>query len=87
MFEVGSVLGVLEALNRHDAVAFSDEATEETVDHSHEHEPPKSLEEKKGRTADVHIEAVSSVPKPDQEPRRKRWIWLPNKAKYWHEMG
>ncbi|KAF8906736.1 hypothetical protein CPB84DRAFT_1769501 [Gymnopilus junonius] len=75
IFEVGSVLGVLEALNRRDAVVFSDEATGKTADdNSHEHEPPRSPTEK-------------GTAQTDQSPRRKKWVWLPTNAKYWHEMG
>ncbi|KDR68383.1 hypothetical protein GALMADRAFT_104940 [Galerina marginata CBS 339.88] len=80
VFEVGSVIGLLEAWNRHDAVAFSNNSSKESLD-------PENSDNGTKRSEDVHLEAMNTLPKADQTSTKKKWIWFSTDSKYFHELG
>jgi len=83
IFEVGSVLGMLEAWNREDTANFG-----WGVRKALGHDDPEAGGNVATSNSSDTIPGSRSESEKESKPKPKRqWIWFSTDAKYWHEMG
>ncbi|KAE9390303.1 hypothetical protein BT96DRAFT_1024605 [Gymnopus androsaceus JB14] len=83
IFEVGSVLGMLEAWNREDTANFG-----WGVRKALGHDDPEAGGNMATSNSSDTIPGSRSESEKESKPKPKRqWIWFSTDAKYWHEMG
>jgi hypothetical protein len=76
IFEVGSILGILEAWNRDDVASFGWNVEQVLL----------SMQSGDVEKNEKGQEGNSTITKVVEKPHR-RWIWWSTDAKFWHEIG
>jgi hypothetical protein len=86
VFEIGSLLGILEAWNRGDTGAFG-WGVEEALYHNNRGKSGPVRNNEEVEVENAHIQLTERGEGEQLTLPTKTWIWFSLDRKYWHEMG